>query len=167
MCSEATPALMYVTRRIQLQLSDRRILKVLGFGYVDHLRDHSNFSAVVGPTMYAPIPLTVQGFYCYLIWTLNMLKIVLKEALPWKSYCNSVGWDQCSHSWHLVYCSQAAYMCRHFDRSGNDVATTAGADDVQHSFCTAWSGSHYRKKKNLTASLVILSFVLYIAFPAG
>jgi len=43
---------------------------VTGFGNLDSLKD-PNFAAIDSPTMDAIISLTVQGFYCFRIWTLR------------------------------------------------------------------------------------------------
>lgn len=61
---------LFETAQTALTGADVYYWFMVGFGDLDRLRN-SNFSAIDSPTIDAFISLIVQGFFCYRIWTLN------------------------------------------------------------------------------------------------
>lgn len=148
-----------------------------GFGNLERLND-SNFSAIDSPTIDAFISLIVQGFFCYRIWTLNKRALWICLLIAVLSIVQAVGasWGGIKSATLGVYAvvKPALYLW---------LITSAVADILIAVTMTLllkrMSGHDGRYSKHimqrivqltietntLTASVAVISFVLYVAFP--
>jgi len=148
-----------------------------GFGNIERLKD-SNFSPIDSPTIDAFISLIVQGFFCYRIWTLNKRALWICLLIAVLAVVQAIGaaWGGIKSAtlgtysvvkpgqylWlitsaladiliALVMTFQLRKMSAHEGRFSNRVVPRI----VQLTIET----------NTLTASVALISFVLYVAFP--
>jgi len=148
-----------------------------GFGNLDRL-DNSNFSAIDSPTIDAFISLIVQGFFCYRIWSLNKQALWICLLIAILSVVQAVGaaWGGIKSATLGVYAvvKPALYLW---------LITSAVTDiliAVTMTFLLRRMSQHEGRYSNhvvprivrltvetntLTASVAVISFVLYVAFP--
>jgi len=148
-----------------------------GFGNVERLKD-SNFSPIDSPTIDAFISLIVQGFFCYRIWTLNKRALWICLLIAVLAIAQAVGaaWGGIQSAilgtYSVVKPGQYLWLI-----------PSALADiliALVLTFQLRQSGAHGGRYSDhvvprivrltietntLTASVAVVSFVLYIAFP--
>jgi len=150
---------------------------IAGFGNVDRLRN-SRFSAIDSPTMDAFISLIVQWFFCFRIWTLNkrMWWLCLVIAVLSVAQATGAAWGGIKSATLGRYAviKAALYLWLITSAVVDILIAIAmtfllrrmrGNDGRFSNYVLPRVVRLIIETNTLTASVAILSFVLYVAFP--
>jgi len=150
---------------------------IAGFGDLDRLRN-SRFSAIDSPTIDAFISLIVQGFFCYRIWTMNkrMWWLCLIIAILSVAQATGAAWGGVKSATLGRYAViKAALYLWLITSAVVDVLIavamtlllrrTRGNDGRISNYVFPRVVRLTVETNALTATVAIVSFVLYVAFP--
>ncbi|KAI9449733.1 hypothetical protein BJY52DRAFT_1227608 [Lactarius psammicola] len=179
---------LFETAQTALTGADVYYWFMAGFGDFDRLRN-SNFSAIDSPTIDAFISLIVQGFFCYRIWTLNKRMWWLCLVIAVLSVAQAIGaaWGGIKVSYAKIQVkAQSATLGRYAVIKSALYLWLIPSAVVDILIAVAMTlllrqmrGNEGRfssyvfprvvrltvETNSLTASVAIVSLVLYVAFP--